>query len=114
MRITLEYAATWFENRAAQTPMQGAKKMFMLAVDALRYKEAHRWIPVAERLPENDNYVLVVATGNFEKVYLEQAIEFATYTEKEGWVLEMWPEMENPVVTYWMPVPDRPDEPKEA
>lgn len=43
MRIHLEHAATWFENRAAQTP-----------------------------------------------------------------------KMENPVVTYWMPVPDRPDEPKEA
>lgn len=73
-------------------------------------KEEPRWIPVTERLPENDNYVLVIATGNFEKVYLEQAVEFATYTKEEGWVLEMWPEMENPVITYWMPVPDLPKE----
>ena len=67
-----------------------------------------------ERLPENDNYVLTIATGNLEKIFLEQAVEFATYTENEGWVLEMWPEMENLVITHWMPVPDRPEEPKEG
>lgn len=36
--ITTERAAIWFENRAKNTPMPGAKRMFELAGKALREK----------------------------------------------------------------------------
>ena len=38
MSMTIEKAAEWFENRAKNTPMQGAKAMFELAAVLLREK----------------------------------------------------------------------------
>lgn len=86
-------------------------------VDALMYCEwikdrirgSGKWIPVTERLPETDDFVLVIVSGQYENIRLEQAIEFANYNKDEGWILEMWPEWDNPNVTYWMQVPERPE-----
>jgi hypothetical protein len=38
MSITIEQAAVWFEERAKNTPMPGARKMFEIAAAALREK----------------------------------------------------------------------------
>lgn len=38
MSMTIEKAAEWFENRAKNTPMQGAKSMFELVAVLLREK----------------------------------------------------------------------------
>lgn len=34
----------------------------------------------------------------------------AQYVEGDGWVLEMFPEIESPDVTHWMPLPEMPKE----
>lgn len=39
MSITTEHAAVWFESRAANTPMQGAREMYKIAAAALRAQQ---------------------------------------------------------------------------
>lgn len=82
-----------------------------LAIAALREQEERRWIPVTERLPETEANVLVVANGNpHSNITLERAYELAIFSIDEGWILEMWPEWEDPDVTHWMPLPEPPKE----
>lgn len=77
-----------------------------MAVAALREQEKRRWIPVTERLPDDGDSVIVVVSGKIENTILHDAIEFAEFSIDEGWILEMWPEWEDPNVTYWMPLPE--------
>lgn len=70
-----------------------------------------KWISVKDRLPEDDDLVLVIASGKpHENITLDNAIELATFSMDEGWILEMLPEWEDPKVTYWMPLPEPPKE----
>ena len=66
------------------------------------------WIPVTERLPGNDDFVLVIVSGKAGNITLDNAAELASFSMDEGWILEMWPEWEDPNVTYWMPLPEQP------
>ena len=63
-----------------------------------RLKDAQRWIPVSERLPENISNVLILSRG-------EQLI--ASYHSKYS----LWyvPFVDKPVVTHWMPLPQLPE-----
>ena len=65
-----------------------------------------RWIPVKERLPESDKDVLLIVTGKVDNVTLIDAREIGSFNKSEGWILEMWPEWEDPKVTHWMPLPE--------
>ena len=64
-----------------------------------------RWIPVTERLPESDGDVLTIVNGKVDNVTLIDAYELGSFSKSEGWILEMWPEWEDPKVTHWMPLP---------
>lgn len=64
-----------------------------------------RWIPVTERLPEPYEDVLLIVNGKVDNVTLIDAREIGSFDKSEGWILEMWPEWEDPKVTYWMPLP---------
>lgn len=64
-----------------------------------------RWIPVEERLPESDEDVLLIVNGKVDNVTLIDAREIGSFDKSEGWILEMWPEWEDPKVTHWMPLP---------
>lgn len=67
------------------------------------------WIPVTERLPEDGRYVLTIVSGHCGNVHLDRAVELAEFSTDEGWILEMWPELEDPNITYWMPIPKVPE-----
>lgn len=74
--------------------------------------EGAKWISVDERLPEDENEcVLALVSGVYRNLVRHSQIDFhrcceiATYGEREGWILETWPEWENPGVTHWMPLP---------
>lgn len=80
-----------------------------VVVDALNVAEsriaeleaAQRWIPVSERLPEEDDgYCLICVDFDY--------ITMAYYDKKYGWngQFEGW----NGTITHWMPLPEPPDE----
>lgn len=72
-------------------------------------KEERRWIPVGERLPEPDKQVLAIVSGRWENITFDRAYELASWSSDEGWIMEAWPELEDPEVTYWMPLPEPPE-----
>ena len=73
-------------------------------------RERGRWIPVEERLPEEDDCVAVCASGKPQtNITLQSAVELATFSSREGWILECWPEWESADVTHWMPLPPVPE-----
>ena len=68
------------------------------------------WISVKDRMPDNEQFVLIIASGKpRENITLENAVVLAEYGS-EGWILGMWPEWSDPNVTYWMPLPEPPKE----
>lgn len=66
------------------------------------------WVPVEERLPEDcEEIVLVQVSGKMaENIWFDNAFELATYVNGEGWILENYPECENPKVIAWQPLPE--------
>lgn len=68
----------------------------------------HRWIPVTERLPEDEeSLVLIQVSGKPEgNIMLEDAITMASYNVADGWLLEMYPEWEDAHPVAWMPLPE--------
>ena len=66
----------------------------------------NNWIPVSERLPEYDEFVLVTVNGKHTNITFEHAIELAVYAKDEGWILEEYPDWIGPNVTAWMPLPE--------
>ena len=70
------------------------------------------WISVKDRLPDNDDFVLVIVSGKAGNITLDNAIELAQISMDEGWIFEMWPEWEDPKVTYWTPISEPPKEDK--
>ena len=70
--------------------------------------DADDWIPVEERLPEDcEEIVLVQVSGKMaENIWFDNAFELATYVNGEGWILENYPECENPKVIAWQPLPE--------
>lgn len=75
------------------------------AIMALEEMSRNRWIPVTERLPEDDAFVLVTVKGKYRDIIFEDAVEIASYYDGDGWELEAYPELVNPNVTAWQPLP---------
>nr|DAS87934.1 MAG TPA: Protein of unknown function (DUF551) [Caudoviricetes sp.] len=77
---------------------------------------ASPWISVNDRLPKDDarvddgDEVLVIVSGRPKKnVRCVDACEIAEYYYEDGWYFDAYPEWEDPQVTYWMPLPERPE-----
>lgn len=81
------------------------------ANDMLRKEqEAHRWIPVTERLPnpnDDGDYVIVCATEKNDRIDYQNAVIMALVCD-EGFVdTEM--DFVLTGVTHWMPLPEPPE-----
>lgn len=73
-----------------------------------------QWIPVAERLPEENVSVLATVSGMpSTNVTLYKTVVIAEYFGNEGWYVEEWPDWEDASPDYWMPLPD-PYEPEDV
>lgn len=92
------------EHYESIDPVNEACRMGMEAL------ERTRWIPCSERLPESGLEVLVIVSGKVGNITLVDSVEIGNFDRDEGWILEMWPEWEDPNVTHWQPLPELPKE----
>lgn len=67
------------------------------------------WISTDHKIPETDGLVLAIVSGKFKNITFVNAIELAEYTDS-GWIIDSTPEWDNANVSYWMPLPELPDE----
>ena len=68
------------------------------------------WIPVEERLPEEDVIVLVTVSGFYSHFTFSNTIELGNLCSDGSWFIEGYPDWDNPEVTAWMPLPEPPKE----
>ena len=87
------------------------------AIEQLEEPTASPWISVNDRLPKDDarvedgERVLVIVSGRPKKhVRYVNACEIAEYYDEDGWYFDAYPEWKDPQVTYWMPLPERPED----
>jgi len=77
-------------------------------IEQLTIKPEPHWIPVSERLPETEEFVLASLTGKHRNITFEHACEIADYADGE-WCVYAYPHM--PVekcaelIEAWMPLP---------
>ena len=64
------------------------------------------WIPVEERLPEEDVIVLVTVSGFYSHFTFSNTIELGNLCSDGSWFIEGYPDWDNPEVTAWMPLPE--------
>lgn len=95
------------EHREHYDGLDEVNEACRMGMEAL---ERARWIPCGERLPGDYRDVLVIVSGTVGNITLENSVEIGNFGKDEGWILEMWPEWENPTVTHWMPLPEPPKE----
>jgi hypothetical protein len=62
-----------------------------------RLQESQRWIPVNERLPEHEAYILIFSPGNKK--------ETPEIKASRGFMVRL----KNTDVTHWMPLPEPPE-----
>lgn len=92
-------------------------EVFKIAISALRSMQKTTkpgWISVKDRLPDDKKdgeTVLAIVSGKLHKnITLCHALMTAGYFPGEGWVVNEYPEWENPTITHWMPLPEPPEE----
>ena len=72
---------------------------------------AGEWIDPAVALPPNDDMVLVIVSGRpCRHIRLVYAVELATWTLEDGWILEEYSAYEDAEVHFWAPIPELPEE----
>lgn len=81
-----------------------------LTVKATTDRLCREWVSVKERLPEREEYVLMLVSGKFSCLAFDHAYMIGHHAGAEGWIVDEYPEWENPGVTHWMPLPDAPKE----
>lgn len=84
------------------------KKDYGLTAETTCTAEDGGWIKPEERMPEEDECVLVIVSGVFGNITFKNAVELAEHTAKEGWILESFPEYENPIIKWWRAIPEPP------
>ena len=67
------------------------------------------WISVEDRLPEDDGDVLAIVSGYpTPNITLADVMVVAAFCKGEGWYIGEYPDWDNPIITYWMPLPEPP------
>lgn len=76
------------------------------ALNANGKTSEHRWIPVEERLPEEDTIVLLTVSGLYSCITFSDAIELGNLCSDGEWFIEGYPDWDDPNVIAWMPLPE--------
>ena len=80
--------------------LYAADRLEELETELSKLKEQQRWIPVTERLPEDDDDVLIMSSGSISMGY------YSVYNEYWADYINVY----NSDVTHWMPLPEPPKE----
>lgn len=70
-------------------------------------QEKQKWVDAGARQPEYGVPVLAVAGGKAGNITLCNAVVFATFYD--GWELDDYPQAEDVVVKWWMPIVESPE-----
>ena len=73
-----------------------------LAAERAKY----HWILPEMELPESGDSVLVTVSGHFGGMIFQDALELAVYDPVVGWIVDGYPEWEEPEVKAWMHLPE--------
>ena len=65
-----------------------------------------KWIPVKERLPKEDYFVLATVNGIYNHITFSDAIELGELCSDGTWFIAGYPDWNNPNVIAWMPLPE--------
>ncbi len=76
------------------------------AISALEEQDKDRWIPVEERLPEEDTIVLMTVSGLYGCIIFSDAIQLGNLCSDGSWFIEGYPDWDDPKVIAWMPLPE--------
>lgn len=79
-----------------------------MAISALREQEERRWIPVTERLPDENGKYIVNACYDIWDSTIVMVAEY--YSGSRTWYDECCECSLEGIVTHWMPLPEPPEE----
>lgn len=83
-------------------PQREGRQLHRYRSQIVRLKEAARWIPVGERLPDDDLTVMVACKDSDEPVWLG-------YHDETGWVSATDGAPITGLVTHWKQMPEGPN-----
>ena len=66
------------------------------------------WRSPDRETPEEETLVLVIVNGVYRNIAFVDAVSLATYSREEGWILDEYPEWENPGISFWAPIREAP------
>lgn len=93
------------ESKAIKTVLDKIEQS--LGVFALEKQEADRWIPVTERLPEEDKDVLCIAKSKFGGFYCVASHgKMYPGSDEVGWITTDYNRIVESVISAWMPLPE--------
>lgn len=108
------------------SPFAGNEKLFVVDdnVEQAEYLIEHgvtvqEWISVEDRLPSDEQDVLVIAhgwggrlvyVGSHKRVEAQKSCLTGITNKSSEWLLWGWSYLKEPMVTHWMPLPQPPKE----
>ena len=70
-----------------------------------------KWVRPESAMPQEGELMLVIVSGRpCRHIRLVYAVELATWTLEDGWILEEYPTYEQAEVHFWAPIPALPEE----
>lgn len=94
----------------AQSQNEQLREAAALTVKATTDRLCREWVSVKARLPDREEDVLTLVSGKFKNCTFDHAYMVGLYAGADGWIVNEYPDWENPGVTHWMPLPDGPKE----
>ena len=97
----------WYVEEGTESGFIGTLKNLLATMPAIQPEP--QWIPVSERLPETEEFVLASLSGKYRNTTFEHACEIADYADGE-WCVYAYPHMSaekcEELIEAWMPLPE--------